>query len=175
VALPVTTTRVAEQVTRFHGVSIHWTGTQPDALAEAMRGSDVIFGGDGRGGYVVPEVGGAIDAIATFVRLLGLVARTHLQLSQINARIPVAYVERAAVRVPWAAKGTVMRAVVEAAGQAPLDTTDGIRVMLGRGAWVLVLPDQDEAAVHVWAEAAGCAEAQKLIDRWSAVVEDAGH
>ncbi len=43
VALPVTTTRVAEQVCRFHGVQVTWTPTSMDALtvAAAERGRDL--------------------------------------------------------------------------------------------------------------------------------------
>ena len=43
VALPVTTTRVAEQVCRFHGVQVTWTPTSMDALtaAAAQRGRDL--------------------------------------------------------------------------------------------------------------------------------------
>ena len=54
---------------------------------------------------------------------------------------------------PWAAKGLVMRPVVEAAGTRELDTTDGVRVVEPDGRWVLVLPDPAEAVTHLWAEA----------------------
>ena len=91
VALPVTTTRVAEQVCRFHGVQVTWTPTSMDALTVAAASEDVIFAADGRGGFVVPECARTVDGIAAFVRLLGLVARTRLTLSQIDARIPVAH------------------------------------------------------------------------------------
>ena len=75
VALPVTTTRVAEQVCRFHGVQVTWTPTSRDALTTAAAADDVIFAADGRGGFVVPEFGRTVDGIAAFVRLLGLVAQ----------------------------------------------------------------------------------------------------
>ncbi len=88
VALPVTTTRVAEQVCRFHGVQVNWTPTSMDALTEAAAADDVIFAADGRGGFVVPEFTRTVDGIAAFARLIGLVARTRLTLSQIDARIP---------------------------------------------------------------------------------------
>ena len=65
----------------------------------------------------MPEAGPAIDGNAAFLRLLGLVARTRLTLSQIDARIPVAHVLRREVDTPWAAKGQVMRTVLEAAGR----------------------------------------------------------
>jgi mannose-1-phosphate guanylyltransferase/phosphomannomutase len=174
VALPVTTTRVAEQVCQFHGVRVDWTPTSVDALTEAAAADDVIFAADGRGGFVVPEFARTADGIAAFARLLGLVARTRLTLSQIDARIPAAHLLRRSVPTPWAAKGSVMRTVVEAAAGRQVDTTDGVRVIEpGRG-WVLVLPDPADAVTHLWAEGAGPDSAQLLLDEWAAVVERAG-
>jgi mannose-1-phosphate guanylyltransferase/phosphomannomutase len=173
VALPVTTTRVAEQVAAFHGVSIAWTGTAAQLLSAAAAERDVVFAGDGRGGYVVPEFSAAVDGIAAFTRLLGLVARTKLTVSEIDARIPQASVLRRSVATPWAAKGTAMRAVLEAAGVRLVDTTDGVRVVEADGRWALVLPDPAEAVTHVWAEARTPDEAGALLDEWVAVIEAA--
>jgi mannose-1-phosphate guanylyltransferase / phosphomannomutase len=174
VALPVTTTRVAEQVCRFHGVQVDWTTTSMDALTRASTGADVIFAADGRGGFVVPEFGRTVDGIATFVRLLGLVARTRLTLSQIDARIPSAYLLRRSMPTPWAAKGSVMRTVVEASADRIVDTTDGVRIVEPDRGWILVLPDPADAVTHLWAEGTDADTAQLLLDEWAAVVERAG-
>jgi len=143
VALPVTTTRIAEQVCRFHGVEVLWTTT-------------------------------AADPYAAFVRLLGLVARTQLSLSQIDGRIPHAHVVRRDVPTPWAHKGQVMRAVLESAGDREVDTTDGVRVVEDDGSWVLVLPDPAEAVTRLWAEARTDELATGLLDQWTDVVDKAG-
>jgi mannose-1-phosphate guanylyltransferase/phosphomannomutase len=174
VALPVTTTRVAEEVCRYHEVEVDWTPTSPHGLYDATAADDVIFAADGRGGFVVPEFSRSIDGIAAFTRLIGLVARTRLTLSQIHARIPVAHLLRRSVPTPWAAKGSVMRTIVEAAGQREIDTTDGVRVLEPDGGWVLVLPDTAHAITHLWAEAADSDGAQALLDEWAGVVEHAG-
>jgi mannose-1-phosphate guanylyltransferase/phosphomannomutase len=171
VALPVTTTRVAEQVTTFHGTQVLWTSTSPADLTRAAGARDVIFAGDGRGGFVVPELSPALDGVAAFVRLLGLVARTRLTLSQIDARIPQAHLVRRSVPTPWAVKGAVMRTVLEAAGGREVDTTDGVRIVEPGGAWTLVLPDPAEAVTHVWAEGPDAATAADLGTRWAEVVE----
>jgi mannose-1-phosphate guanylyltransferase/phosphomannomutase len=175
VVLPVTTTRVAEKVAAFHHVTVHWTSQSPYDLVTAAREPGVIFAGDGRGGVVVPEFTAALDGVAAFVRLAGLIARTNLTLSQIDARIPMAYVVRQSVPTPWAAKGLVMRSVVEAAAGRELDTTDGVRVVESDGRWVLVLPDPAEAVTHIWAEGPDAASASALLEEWAAVVEAAGH
>lgn len=174
IALPVTTTRIAEQVAAYHGVQVQWTTTSPDDLARVAMSDDTIFGGDGRGGFVVPEFSTVFDGTAAFVRLIGLVARTQLTLSQIDARIPRAHVRRRDVPTPWAAKGMVMRRVVEAAGDREIDTTDGVRVVEADGRWALVLPDPAEAVTHVWAEGPDDTAADELLDEWSRVVEHAG-
>jgi mannose-1-phosphate guanylyltransferase/phosphomannomutase len=174
VALPVTATRVAEQVCRYHGVQVTWTPTSMDALTAAAADEDVIFAADGRGGFVVPECSRTVDGIAVFVKLLGLVARTRLTLSQIDARIPVAHMLKRSIPTPWAAKGSVMRTVVEAAGSNEIDTTDGVRVVLPDRGWVLALPDPADAVTHLWAEGNDADRAQLLMEEWTEVVEQAG-
>jgi mannose-1-phosphate guanylyltransferase/phosphomannomutase len=174
VAMPVTTTRVAEKVATFHGVEVEWTTTSPDDLSVAAERPGLILAGDGKGGYVIPEFGVALDAVAAFVRLVGLVARAQLSLSEIDARIQDSNVTRRNVPTPWAAKGMVMRSVVEAAGARELDTTDGVRVVEPDGRWVLVLPDPAEAVTHLWAEAPTQEESISLLDEWTEVVERAG-
>jgi mannose-1-phosphate guanylyltransferase / phosphomannomutase len=172
-ALPVTTTRVAEQVSRFHGVQIDWTPTSLHGLYEAAAADDVIFAGDGRAGFIVPEFSRSIDGLAAFARLLGLVARTRLTLSQIEDRIPDVHLLKRSIPTPWAAKGMVMRTVVEAAGDREIDTTDGVRVVEPARGWILVLPDPSEAVTQLWAEGNDSDEAAALLDEWAAVVERA--
>jgi mannose-1-phosphate guanylyltransferase/phosphomannomutase len=174
VALPVTTTRVAEQVCRFHGVQVEWTSTSQDVLTKAAAAEDSIFAGDGRGGFIIPEFSPTVDGIAAFIRMLGLVARTRLTLSQIDHRIPEAHLLKRSVPTPWAAKGSVMRHVVEAAGDRVVDTTDGVRVIEDDASWILVLPDPAEAVTHLWAEGADRDSAQDLLQDWASVVESAG-
>ncbi|GAA2730062.1 mannose-1-phosphate guanyltransferase [Actinocorallia aurantiaca] len=174
VALPVTTTRVAEEVCRRHGVRVEWTSTSQDVLTRAAADPEVVFAGDGRGGFVFPEFSHTVDGIAAFVRLIGLVARTRMTLSQIDERIPQAHLLKRSVPTPWAAKGSVMRHVVEAAADRTVDTTDGVRVVEKDGRWALVLPDPAEAVTHLWAEGPDQESAAALLEEWAAVVEAAG-
>jgi mannose-1-phosphate guanylyltransferase/phosphomannomutase len=155
-------------------VQVVWTPTSQHGLTQATAADDMIFGADGRGGFVVPEFSRNLDGIAAFARLLGLVARTRLTLSQIDARIPRAHLLRRSMPTPWAAKGSVMRTVVEAAGGREMDTTDGVRVIEPNGDWVLVLPDPADAVTHLWAEGPDADSAQALLDEWATVVEQAG-
>ena len=146
---------------------MRWSSTSASDLSAAAAEPDVIFAGDGRGGFIVPESSPPVDGLAAFVRLLGLVARTRLTLSEIDARIPQAHVLRRSVPTPWADKGTVMRRVVEAAAGREIDTTDGVRVVEADGRWALVLPDPAEAVTHLWAEAPDSGGSTALLEEWA--------
>jgi mannose-1-phosphate guanylyltransferase/phosphomannomutase len=67
-----------------------------------------------------------------------------------------------------------MRHVVEAAGDRPIDTTDGVRVIEDDASWVLILPDPAEAVTHLWAEGPDRDSAQAFLETWAGVVEAAG-
>jgi mannose-1-phosphate guanylyltransferase / phosphomannomutase len=174
VALPVTATRVAESVAAFHGVQIRWTGVGADAFARLPESTDnLLLAGDGTGGYVIPSVARTPDGLATFARLVGLVARTRLTLGEIDDRIPRSAVVRTEVRTPWAAKGAVMREVAGVARQrvgTSTDLTEGIKVIYPDGSWCLVVPDPAEALVRLWAEADTLEESRHMLAGWSEVV-----
>lgn len=173
VALPTQFTRVAEGVAAYHGASITWAGSDPRSLTGAALAPGLIFGGDGSGGFIVPEVASTVDGIAAFVRLVGLVARARLTLSAIDARIPRAHMARASVPTPWAKRGAVMRALVEAAGSRVVDLQGGLRVSDSDGSWILAVPDQSQAVIRLWAEGPSDERAAELLAEWSAQIEQA--
>ena len=51
------------------------------------------------------------------------------------------------------------------------DLIDGVKVLLGEGEWVLILPDPDYPKFHVYAEAPSEREAQGLVERYVRIVE----
>lgn len=171
VAVPAHTTRVAQEVTSYHSVAVVRTGPSSAAMVATARATQgLIFAGDGRGGFIVPESGPNVDGLAAFVRLIGLVARTKLTLSAIDERIPQAHMAKAAVPTPWASRGTVMRTLVETAGSRVVDTTEGIGIEEPDGSWVLAVPDQTEAVVRLWTEGSSQEQADDLLAHWSAVI-----
>lgn len=174
VAVPVTASRLAEQVAAFHGVQVRRIGARSSDLASVAQQSDVILAGDGQGRFVLPALGPGPDAVGALVTLLWLMVESSLTLSELDGRIPEAAVRTRSVPVAWHRRGESMRRVREEAAGRPLDTLDGIRVLEANGNWCLVLPDDDRAALTLHAEAADKATAEALLDRWEAVIQAAG-
>ena len=171
VVLPVTTSRVAEQVAAFHGIDVRRVPLARTFGAEDARDGEALLRSDGQGGFAMAGMGGQRDGVLTAVALLGLVARTQISLSAIDARIPRTVSVRHFVPTPWAAKGPVMRAVQQRAGGRPVDLTDGVRVLEDDGSWCLVLPDGQEPLTRIWIEAPTYARAMQVGEEWVALVE----
>ncbi len=168
IVLPVTTTRVAEQVAEYHGSRVRWTAPGEAHLSARVTGSDVVLAADGQGGFMIPAVGRHLDPFAAFVQLLSLVARTRLPLTAIDERIPASHVAAADIVTPWARKGAVMRTVREQATAATLeDGFGGVRIATGPREWAFISVDATEAVTHLWAEGESPAQAEALLHTWT--------
>lgn len=172
-AVPVSATRVAEQVAAFHGTRVRRTAVGPGPFAVRDADANLLLAGDSEGRFAIPAVGPGADAFAAFVLVASLVARTRLTLGEIDDRIPASTVLRADVRTPWAAKGTVMREVAALARARPgavVDATHGVKMIATDGSWCLVLPDPAEAVMRVWVEADDPKASADLLASWTDVV-----
>jgi mannose-1-phosphate guanylyltransferase/phosphomannomutase len=171
IAVPVSTSRVAQQVVRDHGGTIVWTRLSPPALMAAAEEQDVVFAGGEGGGYIFPEFLAAYDAVMSTVKLLELLARNQATLGSVVDALPEAHVTRRDVATPWEAKGAVMRRLLERSNGELVDTTDGVKTWRGED-WVLVTPHPQEPVIRVWAEAGSQEEAGSLAQEYAALIEE---
>jgi mannose-1-phosphate guanylyltransferase/phosphomannomutase len=85
--------------------------------------------------------------------------------------LPTFHVSQREVSCPWEVKGTVMRLLNQQYKDRRADLIDGIKILLGEGEWVLVLPDPDYPKFRIYAEAGSESEAQDLANRYARIVE----
>jgi mannose-1-phosphate guanylyltransferase / phosphomannomutase len=171
VALPVATSRVAEQLVRSKGGEVQWTATTPAALMEAAVRGQVAFAGDENGGFVFPDFLSARDGVLALAKLLELLAKTGLSLRQVVDRLPPTHVVRREVATPWESKGTVMRRLLERMNGERLVTIDGVKAYRGED-WALVVPHPQEPVVRVWAESSTPEAASALAAEFVSLVEE---
>src|SRR3954447_6424902 len=166
VALPVSATRVAAKIVTNGGGEIRWTKTSGPSVMEAASRRDVDVGVGADGSVVWPDFLPAFDATATLVHLLDLLAATGRDLASVVDGLPTVYTAERSVTVEWSRKGAVMREMVERAKGRDVVLVDGVKVDHGDG-WALVLPDPDDAVVHVLAEAGSTRDAEALADEYA--------
>jgi mannose-1-phosphate guanylyltransferase/phosphomannomutase len=170
VALPVATSRVAEEIIRAAGGEIVWTPISSASLMAAADDSAIAFAGDEDGGYSVPGFLAAFDAVMSLAKLLELLATADVSLQDVVAALPPSHVARQEVLMPWEAKGTVMRRLIEYL-DGEVVTIDGVKVYRGRD-WILVVPHPQEPVVRVWAEAGSRESAEALASEFASLVEE---
>jgi mannose-1-phosphate guanylyltransferase/phosphomannomutase len=163
VALPVSVTNAAADVVTAGGGEVVWTKTSMSALMEVASRKDIDFAAARDGSVCWPRFLPAFDATATLVHLLDLLARDGRRLAEVVDSLAPVHAAEGSATVSWARKGSVMREMVEQAKGRPVVLLDGVKVDHGDG-WALVLPDPDDALVHVIAEGADEESARGLVD-----------
>jgi len=166
IAVPVSVSRTVEDVATQAGAEIEWTKLSTAHLMEVASSGDIAFAASQEGGYIFPAFLPALDATATLVNLLALLAETGLKLSKLVTQQPRVHIAHETVVTPWEQKGMVMRTLVERTRDRELVLVDGVKVLYDEG-WALVLPDPEEPLTHVWAEAASDGEARTLAQEYA--------
>jgi mannose-1-phosphate guanylyltransferase / phosphomannomutase len=170
IVVPSVATSLVERVAGSVEVRRAPFGAAP--FETAIRSDGATFAMRPGQAAVLPAISPGPDAIATVIRLLGLLAQTGGgTLGEALAAVPQPAVVHARVPCGWAAKGTVMRRLNEHSRRRRTDTSDGLRVY-DRDAWVQVVPDAEEPLLHVFAEARTTEAAERLRDRYVAIVSD---
>ncbi len=159
VALPISASRAAQEMCRAAGATLIQTKLSTPHLMEVASQPGVDFAASQEGGFIFPHFLPAYDAVATFVKTLGLLAASGRRLSRVVTSLPRVHIAHESVVTPWDKKGSVMRKVVEQTKDHEQELIDGVKVIFDDG-WALVLPDPEEPVTHVWAEAATDADAR---------------
>jgi mannose-1-phosphate guanylyltransferase/phosphomannomutase len=152
VALPVDTPGEAVAIAAKAGVDIVWTKRSNAALLDAAFTSSATLAADRRGGVAIPPFLPAFDGVAALLHMMNHVAKQGEALSVLRSAIAMPAIAEEVVVTPWERKGAVMREMVERNGDRSLDLIDGVKIILDDG-WVLVVPDPEEPATLVSAEA----------------------
>jgi mannose-1-phosphate guanylyltransferase / phosphomannomutase len=161
IAVPITASRIIDEVASRFGAETIRTKTTTRSLMETALEPDVLLVAEESGGFIFPKFQPAFDAMYAAVKLVELMALAGERLGQAARQVPPTYLAHEVVPCPWEAKGRVMRQLMEGARGANVQLVDGIKVFDGDD-WVLAYPSQDQAAFHVHAEAGSGDRAREL-------------
>lgn len=63
-------------------------------------------------------------------------------------------------------KGYVIRKLIEEHSKYRIELIDGVKIWLNENDWILVLPDADEAFIHVYVETQKEKETQRVLSEY---------
>jgi len=171
IVVPVHLPGIFEKIAKDCGGRVVRCKVDLHDLAETAARRGVIMAADGTGNCIFPQFQPSIDGLITTVKLIEFLAAQQTTLADVVAGLPPYYVDHREVSCPWEAKGTVMRLLNEQYKSRRAELIDGIKIVMGEGEWVLILPDPDFPRFHVYVEARSDSEAKALADRYVRIVE----
>ncbi len=171
IAVPISVSRVVEDLAEQFGGQVVYTKTNYAAILEAADQKRIDFVGEVKGGYVFPKFQPAFDAMMASAKLLELMALAGETLSDLVAQVPAINIVRLHVACSWEKKGEIMRRLIEATRKENVQLIDGVKVWHGKS-WVLIIPDADKPIFHVNAEAVSLEQSKQLANRYVQMIQE---
>ncbi|MDI6735782.1 MAG: mannose-1-phosphate guanyltransferase [bacterium] len=121
-----------------------------------------VMAGNGYGGFIFPQFHASFfDGMFSSLKLLEFLSAKGIKLGEVVDSIPDFYVHHERISCAWELKGALMRWLIEETRAQKVELIEGIKVF-HRKDWVLLLPDPDEALLHIYAEAGSKEKAEEL-------------
>jgi phosphomannomutase len=172
VVINCATSLINERVAESFGAPITRSAVGEANVVDQMLAQRAVFGGEGNGGPIDPQVGYVRDSFVGMARILDLMAGSGKALSQIVDGLPRSVIRKhklslAAHRLPAA-----MDAVSTIFPDADASRLDGLRLSWP-DRWLLVRGSNTEPIVRLIAEAASEAEADALCTKAAEAIQAA--
>lgn len=160
VVVPVTAPRVVESLAQKYSAQVVRTKTALQDFYEALLSQD------GATELNIGQITQSMlyfDALAGILKVVEYIARDKVSLADLIDEIPAYFMDQKETRVPWEAKGTVIRSLIQEMRKEKMELQDGVKVYHSDG-WALVLPDPEEPLCRVFSEGSTMEIAESLAD-----------
>jgi phosphomannomutase len=143
-------------------------------VVERMALAKAVVGGEGNGGVILPDVHLGRDAPVAATLALVLLADAGMPVSELVASAPRYAIVKAKLTRPVGSLEPWYEALKRRLPGAAEDRQDGMRLATS-GRWLHCRPSGTEPVVRIIAEAPTRAEAEDLVGRGRAALEEVGH
>jgi mannose-1-phosphate guanylyltransferase/phosphomannomutase len=177
IAVPVTASRVIELMARSHGFKVVRTKTTSRGLMEAASKQDILFVGEGSGGFIFPDFQPVYDGIYAVAKILEMLAIEGRCMHDLLREIPPSIMIKERISCSWEQKGMIMRKLAEDSRSKKTVMLDGIRISFGSD-WLIAYPSQSHSYFILAAEASTEDKARGLVDKYSEKIrqwQEEGH
>ena len=176
----VSTTFLVDRVAEAHGEEVVETAVGYKWVAEAMKEHDALIGGEESGGFSIRGHNREKDGV--LMALLAAAVESERayddRVDDLLAQFGEIHQSKVSVDCPDDRKQAVLDDLEaelpdEVAGESveKVNDTDGFKILLDDGSWLLVRPSGTEPKMRVYAEAASEARVEELLDAGRELVE----
>jgi phosphomannomutase len=161
VVINMSTSRVIEDIAQRFGRDCLRAAVGEANVADKMRETGALIGGEGNGGVIDPRVGLVRDPFIGMGLILNLMAETGKKLSELVAELPAYFIVKEKFEVARDRLPALFAELQKRWSGAAVNDLDGLRLDW-KDRWVHVRPSNTEPIVRVIAEATTEREAQGM-------------
>ncbi|MGH9968792.1 MAG: phosphoglucosamine mutase [Pyrinomonadaceae bacterium] len=158
----LSTTSALEDVAKKFGCPIFLTKIGEVNVTDKMRQQNAVIGGEGNGGVIYPRINFARDSLVGMALVLHLLAQSARTVTQLLESFPRYSIVKEKMVCPSQRIPAVLRMLRQEFGRFPMDTRDGVKVMLPEG-WFLVRGSNTEPIIRIVAEAKSEGQAREMV------------
>ena len=166
------TSRVIADIAARHGCAFHRSYVGEAHVCAKMRTVNAVFGGEGNGGVIDPQVGYVRDSLVSMAWVLAGMAEKRRTLARWADSLPIYTIVKDKLTCPATAVPAACAALQAAFPDAEARDGDGLRLDWA-DRWVQVRASNTEPIIRIIAEAPETHDAVALIDRAMEVVRKA--
>jgi len=162
--------RMTEDIARRCGVPYARSAVGEANVVDAMLRSQAVFGGEGNGGPIDPQVVYIRDSFVGMAQLLDAMAARQRPIAALADELPRYAIEKHKIALPPEKAAPALEALQRAFADAAPDRQDGLRLDWP-DRWLLVRGSNTEPIIRAIAEAPTAAEATALCRQAATIVE----
>lgn len=155
------TSRMSEDLVEKHGGSFHRAAVGEANVVDQMIANSAVFGGEGNGGPIDPQVGYVRDSFVGMALILDAMAVRRMAIGALADELPRYTIQKDKVTLPREAIAGALQAIARHFPDAAVSRLDGVRCDWPKK-WLIVRASNTEPIVRIIAEAPTAAEAQSL-------------
>jgi phosphomannomutase len=163
VVINCSSSRMSADICKANDCELHMSAVGEANVTNKMKELNAVYGGEGNGGPIDPQVGYVRDSFVAMAQVLDAMAAEGKSISQLATGIPSYEICKTKIDIDRAKIPDLFEALKQQFPDASQSTMDGLRLDWD-DKWILVRPSNTEPIVRAIAEASTMADAKALCD-----------
>lgn len=172
VATNLSTSMLIDDVAKKYGVTVIRSKIGEANVAEAMEKNGCLYGGEGNGGVIFPEISFARDGLGGLALILELMASQKKKLTELASQWPQYSIVKEKISCEGKDPAAVIKRLDEQFPSEQKNHLDGLKIIRDYG-WVHLRASNTEPIIRCYAEARTQKQAQELAEMVLRVAKNA--
>ncbi len=152
VVINCSSSRMSNDICKSHGCELHLSAVGEANVTTLMQSLNAVYGGEGNGGPIDPQVGYVRDSFVAMAQVLDAMAANGQTISQLATQIPRYEICKTKIDIPREQIPALFKRLKATFPDARISELDGLRLDWD-DRWMLVRPSNTEPIVRAIAEA----------------------